>query len=143
MMDGCWWVVTGYMASVLTITEAKGSAKFLIKKNIVEPMVPVPQQPKQKSVFTPRVITEAKRYPLLASPQYVSVLKPRQNAKNNRSQKPLLHWCLSDFELPTLHAQLPIDLFLCYFFLIWFFYFIRIRLTFVYFRIHGNNKLWE
>jgi len=27
------------MASVLTITEAKGSVKFLIKKNIVEPMV--------------------------------------------------------------------------------------------------------
>jgi len=30
--------------------------------------------------------------PLLASPQYTSVLKPRQNAKNNRGQKPLLHW---------------------------------------------------
>jgi len=94
MMDGCWWVVTGYMASVLTITEVKGSAKFLIKKNIVEPMVLVPRQPKQKSAFTPRVITEAKRHPLLVSPQYASVLKPRQNAEHNRGQKPLLHWWL-------------------------------------------------
>jgi len=40
------------MASVLTITEAKGFAKFLIKKNIVEPMAPVPLQLRQKSVFT-------------------------------------------------------------------------------------------
>jgi len=45
-------MATGYMASVLTITEAKGSAKFLIKKNIVEPMAPVPLQPRQKGVFT-------------------------------------------------------------------------------------------
>jgi len=30
---------------------------------------------------------------LLASSQYASVLKPGQNIKNNRGQKPLLHWC--------------------------------------------------
>jgi len=29
---------------------------------------------------------------LLASPQYASVLKPRQNHENNRGQKPSLHW---------------------------------------------------
>jgi len=39
------------MASVLTITEAKGSAKFLIKKKYCESMAPVRLQPKQKSVF--------------------------------------------------------------------------------------------
>jgi len=30
---------------------------------------------------------------LLASPQYASVPDPRQNEKNNRGKKPLLHWC--------------------------------------------------
>ena len=36
--------------------------------------------------------TETKRHPLLASSQYASGLKPRQNNGNNRGQKPLLHW---------------------------------------------------
>jgi len=86
------WVLTGYMTSVLTITEAKGSAKFLIKKNIVEPMAPVPLQPRQKSVFTTSGDNRGQKAPLLASLQYASVLKPSQNDKNNRGQKPLLHW---------------------------------------------------
>ena len=37
------------MASVLTITEAKGSAKFLIKKKYCEPMALVIADPRQKS----------------------------------------------------------------------------------------------
>jgi len=35
---------------------------------------------------------QGQKAPLLASPQYASVLKPGQNYENNRGQKPLLHW---------------------------------------------------
>jgi len=80
------------MASVLTITEAKGSAKFLIKKKYCESMALVPLQPKHKSVFIASGDNRGQKAPLLASPQYASVLKPRQNDENNRGQKPLLHW---------------------------------------------------
>ena len=38
-----------------------------------------------------RFTTEAKCYPLLASPQYASVREPVQNMKNNRCQKAFLH----------------------------------------------------
>ena len=30
---------------------------------------------------------------ILVSPQYASIPDPRQNVKNNRGRKPLLHWC--------------------------------------------------
>jgi len=40
-----------------------------------------------------RFLTEAKSYALLASPQYASVPEPVQNIKNNRCQRPFLHWC--------------------------------------------------
>ena len=45
----------------------------------------------RKQTIWPRVITEAKRRCLLASPQYASVLKPRQNHESNRGQKRSLH----------------------------------------------------
>jgi len=38
-----------YMASIITITEAKDSAKFLIKKNNFEPMASVLADPRQKT----------------------------------------------------------------------------------------------
>jgi len=38
----------GCVASVLTITEAKGSTKFLIKKKYYEPMASVLADPRQK-----------------------------------------------------------------------------------------------
>jgi len=60
------------MASVLTITEAKCAVNFV---NLWLRLTP-----------------EAKSHLLFTSPQYASVLKPRQNNKNNRGQKPLLHW---------------------------------------------------
>jgi len=37
------------------------------------------------------VDTRGQKPPFFASPQYVSVLEPGQNIKNNRGQKPLLH----------------------------------------------------
>jgi len=37
------------------------------------------------------VDTRGQKPPFFASPQYASVLEPRQNIKNNRGQKPLLH----------------------------------------------------
>ena len=59
------------------------------KKMTLWPRVPL--QPRQKTTLWPRVITGAKRSLLLASPQYTSVLKSKQNYENNRGQKPLLH----------------------------------------------------
>jgi len=48
--------------------------------------------PRQKNESMASVLeTRGQKPPLLASPQYASVLEPRQNTKNNRSQKPLLH----------------------------------------------------
>ena len=51
-------------------------------------------EPRQKRVLWLRFLTEAKSYPLLASPQYASVRELVQNIKNNRCQSPFLHWCL-------------------------------------------------
>jgi len=53
------------------------------KKTTLWPRVPL--QLRQKMTLWPRVITEATKFPLLASPQYVSVLKSRQNYENNRT----------------------------------------------------------
>ena len=53
-------------------------------------MDPIPLQPKPKKAFMPRFNRGQKRC-LLASPQYASVLKPKQNHENNRDQKPSLH----------------------------------------------------
>ena len=50
--------------------------------------------PRQKKRFMASVNTRGQKVWLLISPQYASVLKPRQNNKNNRGQKPLLHWWL-------------------------------------------------
>jgi len=56
-----------YMASVLTIIEAKISSKFLIKKNIVNLWLWSFYNRGRKVSLWPQVITEAKRHPLLAS----------------------------------------------------------------------------
>jgi len=48
----------------------------------------VPLQPRKKATLWPRVITEANRPPLLASPQYASVLKPRQNYEITGAKSP-------------------------------------------------------
>ena len=50
-------------------------------------------KPRQKLPLWLRFLTEAKSYDLLASPQYASVPEPVQNIKNNRCQRPFLHWC--------------------------------------------------
>ena len=49
-------------------------------------------KPRQKGPLWLRFLTEAKSYALLASPQYASVPEPVQNIKNNRYQRPFLHW---------------------------------------------------
>ena len=49
-------------------------------------------EPRQKGPLWLRFLTEAKSYALLASPQYASVPEPVQNIKNNRCQRPFLHW---------------------------------------------------
>jgi len=49
-------------------------------------------KPRQKGTLWLRFLTEAKSYDLLASPQYASVPEPVQNIKNNRCQRPFLHW---------------------------------------------------
>jgi len=48
--------------------------------------------PRQKKRFMVSVNTRGQKSYLLASPQYASVLKSRQNNKNNQGQKRLLHW---------------------------------------------------
>jgi len=53
-------------------------------------------EPRQKGPLWLRFLTEAKSYVLLASPQYASVLEPMQNIKNNRCQRPFLHWCFQE-----------------------------------------------
>ncbi|QCE04287.1 hypothetical protein DEO72_LG8g2322 [Vigna unguiculata] len=45
----------------------------------------------QKNTTMASVDNRGQKSTLLASSQYASVLKPGQNIKNNRSQKPLLH----------------------------------------------------
>jgi len=55
-------------------------------------------EPRQKRALWLRFSTEAKSYPLLASPQYASVREPMQNIKNNRCQSPFLHWCMMRLE---------------------------------------------
>ena len=47
--------------------------------------------PRQKKRFMASVNTRGQKSYLLTSPQYASILKPRQNNKNNQDQKPLLH----------------------------------------------------
>ena len=61
-------------------------------------MASVLSDPRQKIDFMALGETEAKRGCLLGSPQYVSVLKLRQNHESNRGQKPSLHWCSVVFE---------------------------------------------
>ena len=49
-------------------------------------------EPRQKRALWLWFLSEAKSYPLLASPQYASVREPVQNIKNNRCQSSFLHW---------------------------------------------------
>jgi len=54
-------------------------------------MAPVLKQPKHKSGYMASGDNRGQKGYILASPQYVSVRDPRQNVKNNRDKKPLLH----------------------------------------------------
>jgi len=49
------------------------------------------REPRQKSTHMASVDTCGQKPPFFALPQYASVLKPGQNIKNNRGQKPLMH----------------------------------------------------
>jgi len=84
-----------------------GAAKNLIKKKyfyhmasvLVDPrqkrnlMAPVHLEPRHKRDSMASCNNRGQKGYLLASPQYASVSDPRQNEKNNRGKKPLLHWC--------------------------------------------------
>jgi len=54
-------------------------------------MAPVLKQPKHKSGYMASGDNRGQKGYILASPQYASVRDPRQNVKNNRDKKPLLH----------------------------------------------------
>ena len=54
------------------------------------PMAPVHLEPRHKRDSMASGNNRAKRGYLLASPQYASVLDPRQNEENNWGKKPLL-----------------------------------------------------
>jgi len=49
-------------------------------------------RPGQKTGSTASGDNRGQKMYLLASPQYASVPDPRQNVKNNRGKKPILHW---------------------------------------------------
>jgi len=84
-----------HMASGVPKTEAKGVSNLKKKSpyglgwNV---------KPRQKGTLWLRFLTEAKSYDLLASPQYASVPESVQNVKNNRCQRPFLHWCIEQLE---------------------------------------------
>jgi len=59
-------------------------------------------EPRQKRALWLWFLSEAKSYPLLASPQYASVREPVQNIKNNRCQSSFLHWWLVTIPKPLL-----------------------------------------
>ena len=56
-------------------------------------MAPVWRQPRHKTGYMASGDNRGQKGYLLASPQYVSISDPRQNVKNNRGRKPLVHWC--------------------------------------------------
>ena len=99
-----WEAKTAPMASVAAKTEAKRVLEFKKKKE-KRPIWPrVQSKPRQKagSMASGAVKIEAEG-PSMASvlnrgqkPQYASVPEPVQNIKNNRCQRPLLHWCNND-----------------------------------------------
>jgi len=60
-------------------------------------MAPVHLEPRHKRNFMASGNNRGQKRYLLASPQYVSVLDPRQNEENDRGKKPLLHWCILIF----------------------------------------------
>ena len=80
-----------HMASGVPKTEAKGVSNLKKKRSPYGLGWNV--KPRQKGTLWLRFLTEAKSYDLLASPQYVSVPESVQNIKNNRCQRPFLHWC--------------------------------------------------
>jgi len=69
------------MASVLTDPRQK-----------VVYMAPVSKQPRHKTGSMASGGNRGQKVYFLASPQYVLVPDPRQNVKNNRDRKSLLHW---------------------------------------------------
>jgi len=57
-------------------------------------MAPVHLRLRHKSASMASGDNRGQKTPLLTSAQYASVLKLRQNDKNNRGKKLLLYWCL-------------------------------------------------
>jgi len=117
-IGGCAVVFIGGCAEKMKMT--KDSTKFLIKQKLFwiygfSSHRPEAEKPPLwlrfiykwgiKARLWPRVITEAKRHPLLASAQYALVLKPRQNDENNRGKKPLLYWCLPPYFTSSIFFQ--------------------------------------
>jgi len=72
--------MTRMSAAVLMVVRAKYPYGFGSSKNRGRKVRPMAS-----------VDTRGHKSPFFASPQYASVLEPRQNIKNNRGQKPLLH----------------------------------------------------
>ena len=75
---------------------------FFLKKRPIWPRVQSKPRQKAGSMASGAVKIEAEG-PSMASvlnrgqkPQYASVPEPVQNIKNNRCQRPLLHWCNND-----------------------------------------------